>query len=206
MAITPDGATDPELLLDAGTGIREVTRLLVGRACHGTIALTHWDDTQGLPSFGGGDRDDAWARLLLPTSGAGGEPVAALQRAMTPPTFPITPRQLRGDWTFGLDPGLVWLGPFTLMARQIPHTGGRTFGYRSATAARRSPTRPITIRPSSGPVRTAGASTPTLRRSWRLAWTSSRTTRSEEFDLTRMDAVVGALPAGCAVVVIGVVA
>ncbi|MGH3300269.1 MAG: MBL fold metallo-hydrolase [Streptosporangiaceae bacterium] len=133
VAITPDGAAAPELLLDAGTGIRQVTALLADRAFLGTIALTHlhWDHMQGLPFFAAGDRDDARVRLLLPASGAGSDPVASLERTMSPPTFPITPRQLRGDWTFGgLAPGSTGLGPLTLLARQIPHKGGRTFGYR----------------------------------------------------------------------------
>ncbi|MGB6457382.1 MAG: MBL fold metallo-hydrolase [Streptosporangiaceae bacterium] len=133
MAITPDGRTAPVLLLDAGTGIRQVTALLAGGPYLGTIALTHlhWDHAQGLPFFAAGDRDDARVRLLLPAPGAGVEPVTLLERSMSPPTFPITPRQLRGDWTFdGLEPGLMRLGPLTLLARQIPHKGGRTFGYR----------------------------------------------------------------------------
>ncbi len=50
---------------------------------------------------------------------------------MSPPHFPITPRQLRGNWEFSaIEPGLVQLGPLTLLAREIPHKGGRTFGYR----------------------------------------------------------------------------
>jgi phosphoribosyl 1,2-cyclic phosphodiesterase len=132
VAITADGAAVPELLLDAGTGLRQVTGLLAGRAFAGTIALTHlhWDHTQGLPFFVSGDRADANVRVLLPAA-AGGEPVAALERMMSPPTFPITPRQLHGDWTFdGLEPGVITVGSLTLMAREIPHKGGRTFGYR----------------------------------------------------------------------------
>jgi phosphoribosyl 1,2-cyclic phosphodiesterase len=134
LAITPEGATAPELLLDAGTGIRTVTDLLAGGPFLGTIALTHlhWDHTQGLPFFFGGDRDDARVCLLMPAQEGGvGSAEAALARAMSPPCFPITPRQLRGEWAFsGLDAGVVRLGPLTLLARQIPHKGGRTFGYR----------------------------------------------------------------------------
>ena len=90
LAITPDGAAAPELLLDAGTGIREVTRLLAGRPFRGTIALTHlhWDHVQGLPFFAGGDRDDARVSLLLPEpedgTGAGGCPGARLLAAELP--------------------------------------------------------------------------------------------------------------------------
>jgi phosphoribosyl 1,2-cyclic phosphodiesterase len=48
VALSADGAARPELLLDAGTGIREVAALLAGRPFHGTIALTHlhWDHMQ----------------------------------------------------------------------------------------------------------------------------------------------------------------
>lgn len=133
VAITPDDAAAPELLLDAGTGIREVTRLLAGRPFHGSIAVTHlhWDHVQGLPFFVGGDRDDARVRLMLPEPENGTGAEAALERGFSPPNFPITPRQLRGDWVItGIEQGLVRLGSLTLLARQIPHKGGRTFGYR----------------------------------------------------------------------------
>ncbi|HYK29986.1 MAG TPA: MBL fold metallo-hydrolase [Streptosporangiaceae bacterium] len=128
-----DGSTGPELLLDAGTGIRQVTALLAGRPFRGTIALTHlhWDHVHGLPFFSAGDRDDAEIRLMVPepVDGTGAE--AALERGMSPPSFPITPRELRGEWTVaGLQPGQLQLGPLTLTAREIPHKGGRTFGYR----------------------------------------------------------------------------
>ena len=132
LAITPDGAEVPSLLLDAGTGIREVTRLLAGRPFQGTVALTHlhWDHVHGLPFFAGADRDDARTRLLLPAPDSG-TAEEALERGMSPPNFPISPRQLRGDWRFeGLEPGRLRLGPLTLLTREIPHKGGRTFGYR----------------------------------------------------------------------------
>ena len=133
LAVTADGAAGPELLLDAGTGIRQVTGLLAGGPFRGTIALTHlhWDHVQGLPFFAAGDRDDARVSLLLPEPVEGTGAEAALERGFSPPNFPITPRQLRGDWTIvGLEPGEIRLGQLTLLARQIPHKGGRTFGYR----------------------------------------------------------------------------
>jgi ribonuclease BN (tRNA processing enzyme) len=142
LAITPDGVTAPQLILDAGTGIRDVSALLTGRPFAGTIALTHlhWDHVHGLPFFTGGDRHDASVELLLPQPADGSTAESALERGMSPPHFPITPRQLRGNWTFtGLEPGSRRLGQLTLTALEIPHKGGRTYGYRvsdgSATIA-----------------------------------------------------------------------
>jgi phosphoribosyl 1,2-cyclic phosphodiesterase len=133
VAVTAAGAAGPELILDAGTGIREVTPLLAGGPFAGTIALTHlhWDHVHGLPFFRGGDRDDASVRLLMPAPADATSAEAALARGMSPPHFPITPRQLRGQWEFnGIEPGIVRLGALTVLAREIPHKGGRTFGYR----------------------------------------------------------------------------
>lgn len=133
LAIAADGAASPGLLLDAGTGIRTATALLGGGPFRGTIALTHlhWDHVQGLPFFTAADRDDAAVSLLLPAPEDGSDALAALERGMSPPHFPIAPRQLRGNWTFrGLQPGRAEAGSLTLLAREIPHLGGRTFGYR----------------------------------------------------------------------------
>jgi phosphoribosyl 1,2-cyclic phosphodiesterase len=133
VAVTPAGAAAPELILDAGTGIRTVTPLLAGSPFTGTIALTHlhWDHLHGLPFFRGADSDDAAVRLLLPAPLDGSAAAAALERGMSPPHFPITPRELRGRWEFAaIEPGLLHIGSLTLLAREIPHKGGRTFGYR----------------------------------------------------------------------------
>ena len=133
VAVAHDPDLPPALILDAGTGLRRVTALLGGRPFAGTILLTHlhWDHTHGLPFFAAGDRDDARVCLLLPDQqdGAGAEQVLA--RGMSPPHFPIRPSQLRGSWTFGtVSPGQLKAEGFTVEAREIPHKGGRTLGYR----------------------------------------------------------------------------
>jgi phosphoribosyl 1,2-cyclic phosphodiesterase len=133
VALTPPGAPAPTLILDAGTGLRTAPRLLHGRAFDGTLLLTHlhWDHVQGLPFFTAGDRDDARVSVLLPEQEDGSGASAVLERAMSPPHFPVAPGQLRGRWSFGtLAPGECSVGGFAVSAREIPHKGGRTFGYR----------------------------------------------------------------------------
>ncbi len=133
VAIAHDGAPAPALILDAGTGLRGVTPLLAGQPFAGTILLTHlhWDHVHGLPFFTAGDRDDARVSLLLPAQPDGSAALEVLSRAMSPPHFPITPEGLRGRWTFGtIGEGRLKAEGFTVEAREIPHKGGRAFGYR----------------------------------------------------------------------------
>ena len=136
VAVWPEGSAVPRLILDAGTGIRDVTPLLNGRAFDGTILLSHlhWDHVQGLPFFAAADRDDAVARLVLPDVGI--DAATELARAMSPPHFPIGPDGLRGTWAFdALDEGPHELEGLRVVAREVPHKGGRTFGYRLEDAA-----------------------------------------------------------------------
>jgi len=124
------------LLLDAGTGIRRVTGMVDG-AFRGSLLLTHlhWDHVQGLPFFAAGDRDDAHVHVHMPeqvdADGQVRDAAEVLALAMSPPHFPIGPDGLRGDWTFsGLGPGTHVIEGFDVVAFEVPHKGGRTFGYR----------------------------------------------------------------------------
>ncbi|MCU1461753.1 MAG: metal-dependent hydrolase, beta-lactamase superfamily [Acidimicrobiales bacterium] len=134
VAIAHDGGTAPVLVLDAGTGLRRVSGLLEGDAFRGTILLTHlhWDHVQGLPFFAAGDRPDADVRMLMPVDGDDGlEPVDVLARGMSPPHFPITPRELRGRWSFeAIKPGVHEFEGFVVTVAEVPHKGGPTVGYR----------------------------------------------------------------------------
>jgi phosphoribosyl 1,2-cyclic phosphodiesterase len=123
----------PSLLLDAGTGLRGLGSLLGEAPFRGALLLghLHWDHTQGLPFSRAIDHDGAEVRLCLPDQEDGNEAIDVLRRAMSPPHFPIGPEALRGRWTFeGLEPGFHHLGGFEVLALEIPHKGGRTFGYR----------------------------------------------------------------------------
>ena len=141
----------PSLLLDAGTGIRRVAALLDGAPFRGALLFghLHWDHTQGLPFGGAVDNEGAVVDCYVP---AQGDPVDVLSRAMSPPHFPITPDQLRGDWRFhALEAGERRIGDFSVLARDIPHKGGRTFGYRisdgTSTVAYLSDHWPISLGP-----------------------------------------------------------
>lgn len=138
VAVTPIGGSVPTLLLDAGTGIRSVSDLVAPAPFHGTILLSHlhWDHLHGLPFFAAADRCGSSVQLLIPAPvGAPMPPVQVISRAMSPPHFPIGPEGLQGDWRFGaIDEGMHRLEGVDVLAREIPHKGGRTFGYQLADA------------------------------------------------------------------------
>ena|ERR1700678_762341 len=135
LALAHDGAL-PSLIVDAGTGVRSVSSLLEGRPFKGSIVLghLHWDHTQGLPFFSSADKPGSKVALYAPAQNVSSvetDLAAVLARAMSPPHFPITPAELRGDWHFQmLEPGDYELEGFSVLALEIPHKGGRTFGYR----------------------------------------------------------------------------
>ena len=138
VAVTPVGSSVPTLLLDAGTGLTSVATAMDGVAFDGDILLTHlhWDHVQGLPFFSAGDRPDAKVRLRFPAQdgarpGVAGSAQALLAGSMSPPHFPIGPDGLKGCWTFDVvEPGQFEVGGFSVRALEVPHKGGRTFGYR----------------------------------------------------------------------------
>jgi len=129
LAIAHDGAP-PTLILDAGTGIRRVSSLLGERPFEGAVLLghLHWDHTQGLPFFIAGTLLGSSVDVYAPAQGS---TEAVLSRFMSPPHFPITPGELRGSWRFdALEPGISNIAGFSVLALEIPHIGGRTFGFR----------------------------------------------------------------------------
>ncbi|MET0727044.1 MAG: MBL fold metallo-hydrolase [Acidimicrobiales bacterium] len=132
VALAHDGQV-PSLVLDAGTGLRGLGALLGEVPFRGTLLLghLHWDHTQGLPFSRATDQDGAEVRLIIPDQEDGVPAIDVLRRAMSPPHFPIGPEDLRGRWTFeSIAPGLHQLAGFEVLALEIPHKGGRSFGYR----------------------------------------------------------------------------
>ena len=151
VALAHDGRP-PTLVLDGGTGLRRLTQVLGGAPFDGTLLLghLHWDHTQGIPFFAAGDRPDARVALHLPDQGT--DAAAVLGRALSPPHFPIGPHQLRGRWSFAnLPPGEHEMEGFSVLALDIPHKGGRTFGFRisdgRSTVAYLSDHSPVTLGP-----------------------------------------------------------
>jgi phosphoribosyl 1,2-cyclic phosphodiesterase len=131
IAVLADEDESPRLVLDAGTGLQCLSRYLDGEAFVGTILLghLHWDHTHGLPFFPAGYHPNAKVTLLLPEQGVDAEEL--LERAFSPPHFPIVPRQLGDGWSFdNIKEGDHDIEGFSVLAREIPHKGGRTFGYR----------------------------------------------------------------------------
>ena len=146
VALSHDGER-PTLILDAGTGLSQFRSAPGGVAFTGSILLSHlhWDHVYGLPFFGAGDRPDSRVRLFMPAQGNAED---VLSEVMRPPHFPIRPSGLRGHWSFhGLDEGLTDIEGFDVLAVEIPHKGGRTFGYRITSGART-----IAYLPDHGPV------------------------------------------------------
>ena len=132
VAVVPDGAASPTLLMDAGTGIRRLPELLGPDPFRGSILLSHlhWDHVEGLPFCRAVDRDDARVDMYLPEQD-GYSARDLLARTMSPPSFPIEPEGLLGRWRFLPTPAVTApVEEFRVIATDISHKGGRTVGHR----------------------------------------------------------------------------
>jgi ribonuclease BN (tRNA processing enzyme) len=120
----------PHLVLDAGTGLPGLSRLLDGAAYSGRIVLSHlhWDHYQGLPFCPPIDRPEARVTLHIPVENDSVDAMEVLARGFSPPHFPIGPDGLIGDWKFeGMTEGFVADG---ITAGRIAHKGGVAYGIR----------------------------------------------------------------------------
>jgi phosphoribosyl 1,2-cyclic phosphodiesterase len=132
VAVAHDGES-PSLLLDAGTGIRRTSSLMNGEPFRGSILLSHlhWDHVHGLPFCDATDRLDSRVTLFIPDQLDGSDPLEVLSRGMSPPHFPVRAGELRGDWSFvALSASSFEVEGFHVLVEEIPHKGGRTYGFR----------------------------------------------------------------------------
>jgi ribonuclease BN (tRNA processing enzyme) len=122
-----DDSGVPTLVLDAGTGLRELTGLLGRAPFRGSIVLTHlhWDHLQGLPFSPALGRPEARVDLYLPSE----RPVEQLERFMSPPLFPIGPSGLGGTWRIRSNVNGDLEG-YDVRVAEIAHKGGTTHGIR----------------------------------------------------------------------------
>ncbi|GAB1817170.1 MBL fold metallo-hydrolase [Herbidospora sp. RD11066] len=124
VAVLPEGCAAPPLVLDAGTGIRNLAPV----PFRGVIALSHlhWDHVQGLPFSRAADHPEASLELVVP----GAEPLELLTRAFSPPHFPIEPHGLRGTVSVSASGGSRTFESFVLRQAEVTHKGGITVGTR----------------------------------------------------------------------------
>jgi phosphoribosyl 1,2-cyclic phosphodiesterase len=128
----------PRLVLDAGSGLVNLDAVLGQAAFGGTLLLghLHWDHTHGMPFFAAGTRPGHRVDVLLPGQGPDQDAELVLARAMSPPHFPVEPHGLGEGWRFAsIEEGEHEIEGFTVLALEIPHKGGRTFGYRVSDGA-----------------------------------------------------------------------
>ena len=123
------------IILDAGTGMRELGRSLLGRAngapIKGDIFLTHahWDHIQGIPFFGPifqrGNHFTIWGSHSLETS------IDRIVRdQMNPVVFPVTFEELDATIDFSaIDHRQQQRQGFAVSAFPVRHPGG-ALGYR----------------------------------------------------------------------------
>jgi phosphoribosyl 1,2-cyclic phosphodiesterase len=128
---------DP-VVFDLGTGLRNYGDELVatGRCegYRGTVLLTHlhWDHIQGLPFFAPLSAGGGTVTVVGPHQEAG--PLAdVFRQVMSPPYFPITPEELRGDVAFeAVANDDFAIGGAKVRSRWVRHTDP-TLGFRVET-------------------------------------------------------------------------
>jgi phosphoribosyl 1,2-cyclic phosphodiesterase len=132
------------IVLDAGTGIRELGRSLIARAngapIRGDIYLTHahWDHIQGMPFFGPlfqqGNHFTIWGpKSLAPTLDG------VVRSQMSPVVFPVAFDQLQATIDFcEIGDGRRLANGYEVRAFEVRHPGG-ALGYRFAEGGNGAP-------------------------------------------------------------------
>ena len=123
----------PRLVLDAGTGFINLERVLDGEPFRGSVCITHlhWDHTHGLPFLREACLQGHRVDIYVPGQGSLGDAETVMNRAFSPPHFPVPIGTLGESWSVsGIEPGTRELEGLSIRAEEIPHKGSRTFGYR----------------------------------------------------------------------------
>lgn len=126
------------VVLDAGTGIRELGLRLANRphaSIHLLLTHLHLDHVAGLPFFA--PLWDPRARIHIYAPASPLESVEdAIARYMSPPLFPVPISQVPAQVTFHELPDATWrLGSASVLAEPVTHLGP-TVGYRLEEAGR----------------------------------------------------------------------
>lgn len=115
------------LILDAGTGLRELGEELEGAPLRATLLFTHvhWDHIQGFPFFNPAYHPASQLELFG-TTRPSGSLRDALQSQMSPPTFPITLSAMSSQMHFVELPmeEVFERGPFRIQAIDMQHPDG----------------------------------------------------------------------------------
>lgn len=128
----------PHLVLDAGTGFINLERVLGGEPFRGSVCISHlhWDHTHGLPFLREAYAQGHRVGIYVPGQGEEGDAETVMNRAFSPPHFPVAIGTLGEGWSVtGIEPGTIEIEGFTVRAEEIPHKGSRTFGYRVSDGA-----------------------------------------------------------------------
>lgn len=118
------------VILDAGTGLRELGRELVRELARRPVELpilithTHWDHIQGLPFFAPAYLARQPIKILGPPRARTGL-MRTVAAAVESPFFPVALRDMPGNITVReLSPAPFRIGPFSLRTAPLIHPGG----------------------------------------------------------------------------------
>jgi phosphoribosyl 1,2-cyclic phosphodiesterase len=126
-----EGGDGTVIVLDAGTGIRNLGQSLPPDISRVNILLTHlhMDHIQGLPFFKPLRRSGVEIHIWGPASTTM-TLNSRLQKYLSPPLFPVSVRELPADLHFHELPGhVIEIGDFSIQAQLILHPNP-TIGYR----------------------------------------------------------------------------